>query len=183
MAYPVLTIETAPAGAKDALKAAKGKFGFVPNLIGVLANAPAVPKAFLGLAGAFEETSLSPAEQQVVLLAASYENDCEYCVAVHTALAGMVKVPSPVVEALRAGTPLPDRRLEALRRFTLFVVRERGRPRKADLDAFFKVGYGEAQVLEVILGVAVKTLSNYANHVTKTPLDAAFEKAAWTKAA
>lgn len=183
MSYPVLTLETAPKGAKDALKSAQDKFGFVPNLIGVLANAPVLPKAYLTLAGIFDETSFSPAERQVVLLAASYENDCEYCVAAHTAIAGLSKVPSPVIEAVRQGQRVPDAKLEALRRFTLALVATRGRPSQPDLDAFFRAGYGEAQVLEVILGVAVKTLANYANHLAETPLDEAFQKLAWTKAA
>ncbi|WP_366524330.1 hypothetical protein [uncultured Roseobacter sp.] len=73
-----------------------------------------------------------------------------------------------------------DAKLEALRTFTLVVVRNRGHVTQADLDAFYAAGYGEQQVLEVILGVAQKVLSNYTNHIAQTPVDPAFTQFTWT---
>jgi alkylhydroperoxidase family enzyme len=95
----------------------------------------------------------------------------------------MQKVPAEVVQAIRDGRPLADRRLEALRRLTVAIVRSRGWPAATELEAFLNAGYTSAQVLEVVLGVGVKTLSNYTNHLADTPLDSAFAKAAWAKAA
>jgi len=177
--FTVHTKDTAPEGARDVLAQTEKAYGFLPNLLGVMAEAPQVPKAYRTLMGIFEETSFSPVEQQVVLLTVSYENICTYCVAAHSVLAQMAKMPEDVLTALRSGTPIQDPKLEALRRLTAEVVTTRGEPSKATLQAFYDAGYGQAQVLEVILGVATKTLSNYVNHVAETPLDSAFQSQAW----
>lgn len=183
MSYTIHTRETAPAAAKETLDGAKKAFGFVPNLLGVMAEAPALLKAYRTLAGLFDETSFTPTERQIVLLTASYENECTYCVAAHSVIASLQKVPADVIDAIRDGAAIADRKLEALRRFTAAVVKTRGWPSEEDTQAFFKAGYAKAQVLEVVLGVGFKTLSNYANHIAETPLDDAFARASWSRAA
>lgn len=183
MSYKVHTIETAPEAAKETLKGALKAYGFLPNLLGVMAESPALVKAYRTLVDLFEETSLTPSERQIVLLTVSYENGCEYCVAAHSAIAGMQKVPDHVVHAIRAGSPITDPKLEALRRFAAAMVTTRGLPSEVDTQAFLNAGYGRAQILEVVLGVGVKTLSNYTNHVAGTPLDPAFAQVVWKKTA
>ena len=183
MTYAVHTVDTAPEAAKETLANAQKAFGFLPNLLGVMAEAPALVKAYTTLARIFDETSFSPTERQVVLLTASYENGCDYCIAAHSVISGMQKVPSDVVQAIRDGKPIAERKLEALRQFTAAVVASRGWPSEADTKAFLNLGYTRQQILEVVLGIGLKTLSNYTNHNTETPLDAAFAKAACSKAA
>lgn len=183
MTYPVHTVDTAPAAAKEILAGAKKSLGFVPNLYAIMAEAPALVKAYTTLSRIFDETSLSATERQVVLLTVSYENGCEYCIAAHSVIAKMQHVPDDVVQAIRAGRPIADKKLEPLRRFAAAVVTSRGWPSDTDTAAFLSVGYGRQQVLEVVLGVGIKTLSNYANHIAETPLDQAFASAVWSKAA
>jgi AhpD family alkylhydroperoxidase len=179
----VLQPETAAPSARGVLTGARSKLGFVPNLYGVMANAPALLEAYAAVAASFDRTSFSPAERQVVLLATSHENGCDYCMAAHTAIAGMQKVDQAVVTALRDGLPIDDARLESLRAFTVEVVRSRGWPSQMAVSRFVAAGYSPAQALEVVLGVGMKTLSNYANHLAGTPLDAAFESARWERVA
>jgi len=181
--FPVFGLETAPAASRELLKGAKAKLGFVPNLFGMLAGAPALLEGYLTLAGLFDRTSLSPTERQIVLLATSFENGCDYCMAAHSAIAGMQKVAPAVVAALREGGPIDEERLEALRAFTTEVVRERGWPSEEAMRRLSAAGYTQAQILEVLLGVGLKTLSNYANHFAHTPLDPAFEAVRWTRPA
>lgn len=183
MTYTVHTVDTAPAAAKEILAGAKKGLGFVPNLFAVMAEAPALLKAYTVLSGIFDETSLNATERQIVLLTVSYENDCGYCVAAHSVISGMQKVPAEVVQAIRTGRPIADKKFEGLRRFAAAVVNSRGWPSDADTAAFLSVGYARQQVLEVVLGVGMKTISNYANHIADIPLDAAFAKASWSKAA
>lgn len=183
MSYTVHTVDSAPTPAKEVLTGAQKAFGFVPNLLGVMAEAPALVKAYTTLARLFDETSLSATERQVVLLTASYENGCHYCMAAHSIISSMQKVPDDVVGALRDGKPIGDTKLEALRRFTAAVVVSRGWPTQEHSKAFLAAGYSNQQVLEVILGVGFKTLSNYTTHASEPSLDAAFSKAAWSKAA
>ncbi|MBI5136046.1 MAG: carboxymuconolactone decarboxylase family protein [Nitrospirae bacterium] len=182
--YPFHTQETAPEAVRPVLQAVKGKFGFVPNLIAGLANAPAALGAYLAVADAFEGTSLTPVERQVVLLATSVDNGCPYCVAAHSMIARkMAGAPDPVVDAMRCGGALADPKLAALADFARAVVRERGHVAdSAEHKAFLAAGYTPAQALEVVVGVTQKTLSNYANRLLGTPVDAAFADEAWTPA-
>ena len=102
--------------------------------------------------------------------------------AAHTAVAQMSRVAQPVIDALRDGRKLPDAKLEALRQFTLSVVRKRGRVDTTDIERFLAAGYRKTNILDVVLGVGMKTLSNYTNHIADTPLDAAFAPHEWAKA-
>lgn len=111
MRYTVHTIDSAPSGSKEILANALKSLGFVPNLYAVMSEAPALIKAYASISKIFEETSLSATERQVVLLTTSYENDCEYCVAAHSVIAGMQKVPGDVVDAIRTGRPIADPKL------------------------------------------------------------------------
>ena len=181
--FAIHTVSSAPPASRPLLERTQQAFGFVPNLAAVLAEAPAALEAFLALDAAFGRSSLSATERQVVLLTVSRVHECGYCMAAHTVIAGGQRVPADVVAALRGGAALADARLEALRTLTLAVVAKRGRLDEADLGAFFSAGYTRAQLLEVLTGVTVKTLTNYANHVAATPLDAAFRAQAWEPAA
>lgn len=181
--FPVLTPQNAPDASRPLLDKAQQKFGMLPNLMGVLATAPAALGSYLAVNEALEGSSLTPVEQQVVLIATSTENGCEYCVSVHSAVAGMVKMPADALEALRAGRDPGDARLGALARFARHVVEERGWVAPEEMEAFLAAGFGEQQVLEVITGVALKTISNYTNHIAATPLDAAFESQRWSATA
>lgn len=183
MKFTTHTPATAPEAARETLAGAQKAFGFVPNLLAVMSEAPALVKAYTTLARIFDESSLTPSERQTVLLTVSYENNCEYCVAAHSVIAGMQKVPPEVVDAIRRGVAIADPKLEALRRFVAAIVNSRGWPSQQDIEAFVAAGYGRQQILEVVLGIGFKTLSNYTNHISETPLDAAFAPATWSKAA
>ena len=115
MSFKTYDENNAPAGSVDLLKNAKNKYGFVPNLLATMAEAPALTKAYMTLAGIFEETSFDATERQIVLLATSFANSCHYCMAAHTAIAGMQNVPQDVIKALRENRPIADQKLEALR--------------------------------------------------------------------
>ncbi len=178
--FNVHTLETAPAASKEHLATAKAAFGFVPNLIGVLAASPSAAQAYLVLGDLMSKTSLTAVEREVVLLAASRTNTCGYCMAAHSTVAQGAKMPEAVLSALRAGEVLPDEKLEALRRFTVALVEQRGHVDSDGVSAFLAAGYTEANVLDVVLGTTMKTLSNYTNNVAHTPVDAAFQRWNWT---
>ena len=161
------------------MKNAASKFGFLPNLLGKLANAPAALDAYLAVSAAFDRTSLQPLERQVVLLTTSLVNECPYCIAAHSMLAGMSGADAETVQALRAGRPVADPRLEALRRYTDHLVARRGQADPAETKRFLAAGFDKAQIYEVITGSTQKTLSNYADHVELIPLDAPFSAHAW----
>ena len=108
------------------------------------------------------------------------EHACHYCVPAHTWIANDMGVSDDITDALRNETPLPNARLEALRTFTLNVVRNRGIVDDKAVQAFLNAGFTQRQILEVILGVAQKVMSNYTNHLVQTPVDGVFAKYTWT---
>lgn len=175
------TITTAPEESKASMEAAEGKFGFLPNLIGVLAESPAAVEGYLTLSGILEKSSLGAAERQLLLLTISAANGCEYCVAAHTMGGRGAGLDEAVIEAIRDGNPIPDARLAALNAFARVLYEKRGWASDGDVAAFLGAGYTKAHVLDVVLATALKTLSNYANHIADTPLDGVMEPARWSK--
>lgn len=180
-AFQIHTPETAPEASRDLLLHTLEGFGMIPNLEGVMAEAPSLLASYVSMWDAFEKTSLSPAERQIVYQAANFENTCNYCVPWHTLLSRNAGMSESDIEALRDGLPLGDVKHEALRLFTKEVVIQRGKIHRAALAAFFAAGYTQQTALEVIMGIAIKTMSNYTNSIAGTPLDAAVEKFAWRK--
>lgn len=174
MSHSVHDKTTAPAEARPLLEKAESAYGFLPNLLGVMAESPALLEAYMTVGQIFEKTDLGPTEQQVVLLAVSADNECGYCTAAHTAIAKMQDVPEDIAKAAAGGRAIDDPKLEALRRFTTRVVSSRGNPDEDDISAFQDAGYERRHVLDVIAGVGMKTLSNYTNHIADTPLDSQF---------
>ena len=177
--FTIHTQETAPSAAVETLKSVEQGYGFLPNLLGVFAESPATLDAYLSLSQQFDRSSFSPTERQVVILAISRFNECHYCVAAHSTIADMQNVPAEVVDAIRNDEPIADSKLEALREFATAIVEKRGWVSEIDVDSFIAAGYTRANVLEVILAVGFKTLSNYVNHIADTPVDGAFAPKTW----
>ncbi len=177
--FTIHTLETAPEGAKPLLEASYKNTGRIPGLHGVMADAPGLLAVYNFAHQQFLATSLTDEEKTVVWQTVNVEQNCHYCVPAHTGIAKMMKVDDAIIEALRNETPLPTPKLEALRNFTLQVVRNRGFVDEADTHAFLGAGFTQRNILEVILGVAQKVMSNYTNHFAQTPVDKVFQKFAW----
>jgi alkylhydroperoxidase family enzyme len=181
--FTVYIADNAPEAAKASLAATKASFGFLPNLQAIMAESPELLAGYTALWDLLSKTTLTPHEQQVVYMTSNSEKECHYCMAGHTGLAKMQKMHPAVIAALRNGTEIPDAKLEALHRFAAFVVRNRGWVSDADVDAFLAAGYTRRNVLEVILGIAAKVISNYTNHIVHTPLDPFMHGNEWEKPA
>lgn len=169
--FTVHSIDTAPETSKSKLEEVKKVWGFVPTLHGTLAESPVAIEAYDTLFGLVAKSSFSPSEQQVAYLAINVFNECEYCTAGHTYLARAAKLDEAAIQALRSGAPIANERLQALRLFAEAVVRDRGFVGDAAIEAFLAAGFTKAQVLEVAVIAATKTISNYVNHITHTPLE------------
>ncbi|MEY8847367.1 carboxymuconolactone decarboxylase family protein [Cellulophaga lytica] len=172
-------IETAPEGSKALLEQSQKQNGMIPGLHGVLAGAPGILEAYQTLHKLFTQSSFNKEELTVVWQTINVEHECHYCVPAHTGIANMMKVDSSLSEALRNRTAMPTEKLQVLHDFTLKIVRNRGHVTQDDLNTFYAAGYEERQVLEIILGLSQKVISNYTNHIANTPVDAPFQKFAW----
>lgn len=172
--FTVHSVDHAPIESQDLLRGVQAAYGFVPNLASVMAESAPLLDAYLKVSHLFNQTSLTEQERQIVLLAASRENTCHYCVAAHCTIAKMSGMPDEPVEAIRIDQAIADPRLQALREFTRSVVVTRGYPTPEVVQRFHAAGYTARNALEVILGIGQKTLSNYTNHLAHTPIDVAF---------
>ena len=174
------TIESAPEASKKYLQGAKNAYNFVPNLLGTMAEAPALLQGYMSLAGIFDKTNLSETERQIILMTNNRLNGCTYCMAAHTSISQMAGVKADVIEALRNNTPIADAKLEALRTFAAVINESRGWPTDVQVNAFLDAGYTQQNILEVILGTSLKVVSNYTNHIAETTVDAAFAPNVWS---
>lgn len=165
--FTFYTPESASGHAKELLEALHKKNGFIHNLFAYMAEAPTTIDAYLALNEQVVKTSLSPAQQQVALLAASVENDCEFCTVVHRAIGKMKGASVQTLTALASHSEIADASDRTLATFTQTIVKTRGRPNEGDIQRFLAAGFTKQQIMEVILIVSIKTLSNYINHLTQ----------------
>lgn len=176
MNFTIYNTDNAPEESKTLLNAAKENFGFVPNLLGEFAEAPAVLEGYLKLNEIVGKTSFSAKEQQLAILTVSIENECHYCSAIHsTILKNQLNVDEEIVDAVRNGEPVPNEKYNALVSYVQTVVNKHGFVDDSEIESFINAGYSKQNVLEVNLIAALKTISNYTNHIADTPLDEAFE--------
>jgi len=178
-----VTLETANEQQKPLLEKSLKESGMIPNMYANMVNSPGVMDTYAtGYARFRKESGFSPAEQEVVFVTLSVANGCEYCAAAHSYLADKVSnVPLEITNAIRDGREVPDAKLRALSEFTMAMFDTRGNPSVNDVQEFTAAGYSERQILDIILAMAVKTLSNYSNHIFQTPVDEVFSARVWTK--
>lgn len=178
--FQIHDITSAPEGAKPLLEGSQKAYGMIPNLHGVFAESPQILEAYQQVGTLFSNSSLSPVERHIVWISINVYHSCHYCVPAHTMIAKGDNVSDEILDNLRNNRPLADAKQEALRQFTLKVTEQRGVVSDADVQAFLEAGYTKANILDVVLGLSHKVMSNYVNHLANTPVDAPFQKFAWT---
>lgn len=169
-------MENADPKQQEILQGAKKANGMIPNMYKNMVNLPGLQETYDTVYKKFrKESGFTPAEQEVVLLTISIANSCGYCTAVHSYLADNVSnTPVEVTNAIREGKEIPDEKMKELSNFTKIMNDSRGNPTPEQAKAFLDAGYSEKQILAIILAQAVKTISNYSNHIFNTEVDEAF---------
>ncbi|GAA4903415.1 carboxymuconolactone decarboxylase family protein [Ferrimonas pelagia] len=173
--FPLFTLDNAPSGSQALLAQSLTDYGMVPNLHAVMALSPPVLEAYQQLHRLFMASSFTDAEKTVIWQTANRFHECHYCQPAHTAIAYQMGIEEAVILALKHNAPLPDPKLQVLHDLTLAIIGQRGHVSEAQLTSFYAAGFGAQQLLELLLGVTQKVLSNYTNHVAKTPLDEPFK--------
>jgi len=165
------TIESAPPASRRAMTAVSSKQGFLPAGVGLLAESPETLEGFLRMSGVFDTCTLDALAREVVIMTIAVRNGCHLCVAMHTARLAALGADPAVVADLRAGAPLGDARLEAVRVFTLRVLDTAGEVGEESLNDFLGYGFTRRNALEIVLGIGTYTLSTLANRLTGAPVD------------
>jgi alkylhydroperoxidase family enzyme len=179
MSYELYDLDTAPQDSQPLLEQSLKDFGMIPNLHAVLAESPPALEAYQVLHRLFQQTSFDDEELTVVWQTINVEHECHYCVPAHTGIAQMMKVDPAISDALRNRTELADNKLQVLHLTTLALVRNRGRISGQEQADFFAAGYDRRHLVEIILGLSQKVISNYVNHLADTPVDEPFQKFIW----
>jgi alkylhydroperoxidase family enzyme len=177
--FTLHTKDSAPEAAKPLLDNSQKAFGMVPNLHAVMAEAPTLLEGYQVLHELAQKTSFDADELTVVWQTVNVEHECHYCVPAHTGIAKNMKVSDALIEQLRNDETLSDEKLNTLKETVLAVTRGRGNIDEVQLKAFYDAGYEHQQLLEIILILAQKVMSNYTNHVADTPVDDAFQSFKW----
>jgi len=165
------TIDDAPAASRPLLEAVKKQLGVAPNLFRLVANSPAALEGYLGLSGALGKGALPAPTRERIALTVAEINGCSYCLSAHTYLGkNLAKLDDAEITANRSGAS-NDPKADAAVRFAAKVVRERGHVSEDDVRAVKFAGYDDAQLIEIVLHVALNTWTNYINEVTKTDVD------------
>jgi uncharacterized peroxidase-related enzyme len=162
--------DSATGKAKELLDAVKGKLGLVPNITRAMANSPAVLEGYLGLNGALGKGSLSAKNREQIALAVGQANQCDYCLAGHSAIGKMVGLTPDQILDSRRGTAI-DPKSDAVIRFARKLVDERGRVSDADVAEVRAAGLDDGAIAEVVANVALNIFTNYFNHVAETDID------------
>lgn len=177
--YRIHTVESAPDRSRPALRGLEQALGLIPNLAATMAESPVLLGGFVGAFGNFHGGSFSGAQKQVLLLSNAVANTCPWAVAFHSTLALEEGVDPGDVRAIREGRLPEDGRLAALSAFTRALVEKRGHVSEDDLASFTRAGFEPDQALEVIAGLAVSVMANYAGNITKPVLEPPFRAQAW----
>ena len=172
---PLQTLDTATDEARPLLEGIHQKFGKIPNIVATMANAPVTLQSYAALGANFAKAGFTPAEQQIIFLAISVENACGYCTAAHsTALKGSFRMPAEVVAAIRAQTSTGDAKRDALIETVRELVRNKGHVAVKTRKAFLGAGYTQVQLIDLLSAIAMKTLTNFLDHLADVTLDPAY---------
>lgn len=165
------SIETAPEKSQPLLQAVKKQLGVVPNMFRLIGNSPAALEGYLGLNGALSKGPLEPQTRERIALAVAEVNGCDYCLSAHSYLGkNLAKLSDAEIDANRDGGST-DAKADAAVRFAVKLTETRGHVSEADVEAVKQAGYTDAQVIEIVLHVALNTLTNYINETVKTEID------------
>ena len=160
-----------PAATLPLLDAVRKQLGVVPNLMKVVGNSPAALSGYLALGDALARGTLGAKNGERIALAIAEINGCGYCLAAHTYLGqNVANLDDAEIAANRNGASY-DRKADAAVRFAARVARERGHVSDADVRAVKDAGYSDADVMEIVVHVALNTLTNYVNEVAQTEID------------
>ncbi|OWP50125.1 carboxymuconolactone decarboxylase family protein [Pseudomonas nitroreducens] len=160
-----LSLDQAPAASRAALEGVRKGLGFIPNAFKTLAHSPAALNGYLGLAQALGKSSLSAAEREVVALATSQVNGCDYCLAAHSFFGAKAGLSDEAISQARQGT------LSAVAVLAREITESRGQLRDEQIAAAREAGLGDSKIVEVVAQITLLTLTNYLNNVATTDID------------
>lgn len=172
---------TASSEVSEVLSRIENEVGFIPNVFTTVAESSTALQGLVILNKAFSQSSFNDAEQQIILMAASTTNECIYCVAGHTAFAEKLEIPDDIIYALRNQQEISEVRYNILATTVRLLIQKKGQVSPDVFNNFINAGFSKGQFLELIMGICVKTFTNYVSNSLNIELDDAFKPYAWQR--
>ncbi|MET0634815.1 MAG: carboxymuconolactone decarboxylase family protein [Chitinophagaceae bacterium] len=164
-------IEDLSPESQEILGKLKKKLGSVPNLYATFGYSASALKGILDFDA---ELSVNPSftakEREAINLIVSQVNNCEYCLAAHTALAKLRGFTEEETILIRKGT-YPEPKLNTAILLAKSILINKGEAEQSFLDNFFDAGYDEKALIELIGSITVRSFTNYVFACTKIPID------------
>jgi alkylhydroperoxidase family enzyme len=173
--FRIHTVDTAPEGSKQGLQGLQKNFGFIPNAAATMANSPALLNAFIATFGNFHGSAFTEAEKQTLLLTNAVTLKCVWTTAFHATLALKTGVPPNDVAAIRGGRSPADPKLAAVSALARALIERKGHDAASEIEQFTAAGYAQAQVLDLIAGIAISTMAALTATLSDTPLEDMFK--------
>ena len=180
--FTVHTIESAPEKSKATLRGMQQKFGFLPNILGTMAENPVLLNGFAATFGSFHGGGFNECERQVLLLSNAVSIKCPWTVAAHSTFAIEDGVSESDVKAIREGKLPKDPKYAALSEITKTLIENRGHASEADIEKFTATGYSKEQIFEVVLGIGISMTTATTTNVAGTPVEDRFKAQIWAAA-
>ena len=177
--FVVHTIGSAPEKSKPTLRGMQEKFGFLPNIMGTMAENPVLLNGFAATFGSFHGGSFDECEKQVLLLTNAVTLKCPWTIAAHSTFAIEDGISEGDIKAIRDGKLPENRKYRALSQFTKTLMESKGNATEADIEKFTSTGYSKAQVLEVVLCIGISTTTAATTNVAATPIEDRFKAQIW----
>jgi uncharacterized peroxidase-related enzyme len=143
--------------------------GFVPNLYATFALNDTALGDYLTLQN--RKSTLRAKEREVINLVVSQVNECAYCLAAHTALGKMNGFSDDQILEIRSGEVGFDAKLDALAQFVQDITIHRGKPSAESTERLFAAGYTQANLIDILIVIGDKIISNFLHGVTQIPVD------------
>ena len=167
---PAINPDKATGQAHKLLEGVQNKLGFAPNILRTMANSPAVLQGYLDFSNALSKGNLSPKFREQVALAVSEVNDCQYCLAAHSAIGRSVGLSEEAIGDSRRGES-PDTKEAIVLAFVRNVVENRGWVSDEDMAKLRKVDFSQSDIVELMANISLTLFTNYFNHVAETEID------------
>lgn len=165
-----VTNEQATDKTRKLFDSVQNKMGTVPNMMRAMGNSPAVLGGYLQFSGTLATGSLTAQQRELIALAVGQANECNYCVAAHSALGKMAGLSAEQISDARRGGAV-DSTDDALIRLATQLVRGNGHVSDAELEDARAHGFDDTAIAEVVANVALNIFTNYFNHVADTDVD------------
>ncbi|WP_184549883.1 carboxymuconolactone decarboxylase family protein [Mucilaginibacter sp. FT3.2] len=156
---------------KELFTAIKGKLGVVPNMMRTMGNSPALLEGYLNFSGALAHGSLGAKTGELLALAISEKNNCDYCLSAHTYIGEkLVHIDSETLTNARNANST-DAKTAAALKFAAVLTAKQGLVNNADVEAVKAAGFTDGEIGEIVGHVALNVLTNYFNNTAKTEID------------